>query len=263
MSTGMRTKAASPLSRASGSGYAEVEWIDSDGAHHASPVTAGLWTEPFELNLPTREGVQYQNRRNRHVSHFWSPTESFVWCESAFEHQCLNLLEFEGDIAAVSSQPFRILFAATTALRSHDPDFFGLRHDGSKVVIDVKPSNFHTEKVQLQFAETKRICDLVGWDYRVMDHIAPALLANLCNLRPNRLRRAHPSTEVWEQARSVFEDGLPLAQGRLLMNRRHPALAMAAIKHLIWHGHLAADLDQPLGMHSILTTTREEGACCL
>lgn len=247
---------------ASTSGFTEIEWIDAEGTIHGARLDTVDSSLAFETNIPTREGVQYKNRLNRHVLHYWAPTESHVWCESGFEQQCLNSLEFEAEVEVIAAQPFRILFAGTTPLRSHDPDFFGRRPDGRGVVYDVKPLRNHTERVQRQFAETAAICELIGWDYVVLDEVDPVRVRNLSNLRPSRFSRVHPNEGTYEQVLNIFDGGRTLGEGRSMLNMQLPVVAMPTIKHMLWHRMLRADLDSPLSFDTVVTTDREVAPCC-
>ncbi|UUE28660.1 hypothetical protein LRQ08_29840 (plasmid) [Rhodococcus qingshengii] len=78
----------------------------------------------------------------------------------------------------------------------------------------------------------------------------------------SELPRCHPSSEVCGRLLDIFEAGRFLGEGAAMLNRRHPALAMPYLEHLIWHRHLSGDLDRPLDLDTTVTTTSEGDPCC-
>jgi len=57
-----------------------------------------------------------------------------------------------------------------------------------------------------------------------------------------------------EQITNVFAGRRTLGEAREVVNRRSPALAMPAIKHLIWHRLLSVDLTTRLDFDTVATT---------
>lgn len=66
--------------------------------------------------------------------------------ESRFERTALTVLDFGGDVAAVSSNPLWLLWPRGADPKRHAPDFFARRRDGSVLVIDVKPQERLTDQ---------------------------------------------------------------------------------------------------------------------
>jgi hypothetical protein len=173
-------------------------------------------------------------------------------------------LEFAGEVGRIAAQPFRVLFRSGAAAVRHDPDFFALHRNGDQVVYDVKPAARMTSEARAQFEETARVCDLIGWRHRVLHEPDPTVTVNLDFLRPARHRRCHPHSEVLKQILGVFATGREIGEGREMVNRRSPELALPYIKHLIWHRRLAVDLTARLdfGTVAISVTDLEDIPCC-
>lgn len=211
-----------------------------------------------------RVGGQWQNRPNRHGLYFWAPTGHHVWHESALEAVCLMGLEFAAEVERIAAQPFRVLFRSGASAVRHDPDFFAVHRNGDQVVYDVKPTTRMTSEARAQFEETRRVCDQVGWSHRVLHEPDPTVTVNLDFLRPSRHLRCHPRPEVHEQILSVFATGREIGEGREMVNRRSPELALPYIKHLIWHRRLAVDLTARLDFGTVATSVAdlEDVPCC-
>lgn len=233
----------------------DVQTLDVDSKLVEIPI--------IEADL-VREGAQWKNRPNRHGLYFWPSTGSHIWYESALEASCLMCLDQSGELASLTSQPFRLLFRTEAAQDFHDPDFFAVHRNGDQVVYDVKPRNRMTSQVRQQFEETARVCAAVGWRHVVLNEPNPVLVMNLGFLGPARHARFHPSEEALMQICQVFAGGRTVADGRSMINRRHPALAMPYIRHLLWHRILLADLTSRLDSDTVVTsaTTSEELTCC-
>lgn len=93
---------------------------------------------------------------NRHVGY-----------ESWLERDHLMLLDFDPDVVGIASQPFWLYWTtAEGKARSHAPDYFARRADGSAVVIDCRPDDRIKPRDEVAFAVTGRLCELLGWEYR-------------------------------------------------------------------------------------------------
>lgn len=243
-------------------GLDAVQWRRHDGTIRTARPSPELLHERLWESEQIRRGVQYQNRLNQHGLYYWPRTGRHVWYESALELACLVDLDYQGKVVQVAAQPFRLLFRRGAEAVYHDPDFFAVHANGDQVVYDVKPAARINEKARQQFAATAVVCADVGWRYEVLSETHPTRTINLGFLRPTRLPRCHPSSEVFVRLLDIFEAGRFLGEGAAMVNRRRPALAMPYIKHLIWHRHLSVDLDQALDFDTTATTTSEGEPCC-
>lgn len=79
------------------------------------------------------------------------------------------MLDHDPTVVGVASQPFWLFWAtADGKSRSHAPDYFARRADGSAVVIDCRPAERIKPRDAAKFDATRDACELVGWDYRLV-----------------------------------------------------------------------------------------------
>jgi hypothetical protein len=104
-----------------------------------------------------------------------------------------------------------------------------------------------------EFALTRKVCDVIGWEYEVFTGLSPELAHNLRWLAGYRHDRNAPSVEIAESIQRCFSVPVPLevglgeASGR---TGRSVELTTANVLHLIWRRKLSADLTRPLSMSS-------------
>lgn len=240
-----------------------VQWRSPSGiATHN--VGCHLLELPIVDGDPIRVGGQWQNRPNQHGLYFWQSTGRHIWYESALEAVCLVALDQSGQIDKIAAQPLRLLFRTGAKAVRHDPDFFAVHRSGDQVVYDVKPLARMSAEARAQFAETARVCEMVGWRHVVLNEPDPTTATNLAFLRNTRHLRCHPDLVTLEQVANVFAGGRTLGEAREMVSRRSPALAMPAIKHLIWHRLLAVDLTTRLDFDTVARTVSnwEDKRCC-
>jgi hypothetical protein len=61
----------------------------------------------------------------------------------------------------------------------HAPDFFARRVDGSAVLVDCRPVDRRPERDLATFEATRRACELLGWECRLVGARDPVATANL------------------------------------------------------------------------------------
>jgi hypothetical protein len=255
-------QASSGLLTRTPNGLDVIQWLTRRHTVRTERPSAALLHERLWEARQVRRGAQYPNRRNQHGLYYWPRTGEHVWYESGLELASLVDLDHQGEAVHVSAQPFRILFRSPSPVVYHDPDFFAVHTNGDQVVYDVKPASRITPEVAAQFAETARVCAEVGWRHVVLSETHPVRAANLEFLRAGRHARCHPTPDRLEHLRSVFAGGRRFGEGLAMVDRRHPALVMPHVRHLVWHRHLSADLDQHLDFDSVATTTDRSTSCC-
>jgi hypothetical protein len=70
----------------------------------------------------------------------------------------LTPFDFDPEVIGIASQPFRLLWDGEGGWRSHVPDFFVRRVDGSAVVVDVRPAARTRPTDMAVFTATGRAC---------------------------------------------------------------------------------------------------------
>ena len=143
---------------------------------------ADAWALRLESVPPVRRFASY--RGQRHLSgRWWSATDGrHVGFESWLERDHVMALDFDPAVGAIASQPFWLFWPAAEGggrYRSHAPDYFVRRVDGSAVVVDCRPENRRKPRDLVAFEMTRQACELVGWEYRLLGTPDPVVTANL------------------------------------------------------------------------------------
>jgi hypothetical protein len=117
----------------------EVGYVDPDD-REVRRLFADALTVAFEWVPPVRSFPSYKRQRN-HPGLYWSAccaghvgVESWLECDEAMP------LEFDAAVTCFAPQPFWLFWPAGGRSRSHAPDFFARRVDGTAVVIDCRPA---------------------------------------------------------------------------------------------------------------------------
>ncbi|WP_343230846.1 TnsA-like heteromeric transposase endonuclease subunit [Yinghuangia seranimata] len=149
------------------------------------------WAVRFEDAAPARAIRSYKGQRNL-PGQWWSATDGrHVGYESRLERDHVMALDFDPTVTAISSQPFWLFWSIGEGrTRSHAPDYFARRSDGSAVVVDCRPMGRRPRRDLLKFAATRRACVEVGWEYRLV--AAPRGCSLLSIPKPSTLRPSSP-----------------------------------------------------------------------
>jgi len=168
------------------------------------------------------------------------------------------LLDFDPDVAGLSSQPFRLSWDAGGVRRRHVPDFFARLSDGSGVVVDVRADDRIGPRDTAAFEAAARACELAGWQFRRAGAVGPVLLANVRWLAGYRHPR-HAGQVTVPAVREVFGAGLPLIEGARLLG--DPVAVLAGVYHWLWRGELrAGGLERvPLSMATTVSASGSAG----
>ncbi|SJN10396.1 hypothetical protein FM113_09025 [Leucobacter sp. 7(1)] len=198
----------------------------------------------FEDADQVRAFVSYPQKRNFEGRFWLSSTEEHVPFESFWERAFLATLDRTGTARSVTAQPMWIDWR--NPRRSHAPDYFVRRDDGSALLVDVREQSRIKPPDAAKFELTRRLAAALGWDYLVFDSLPGATQDNLRFL----LRYRDP----------IWMDGIDLttlpssgsmslaALVRTLGDATHSARGAAYA--LIWLNRARADLSRPLSMVS-------------
>ncbi|MBK9724883.1 MAG: TnsA-like heteromeric transposase endonuclease subunit [Candidatus Lutibacillus vidarii] len=139
------------------------------GPEPASPVVAS-W--PVEDGLFMRPFRSWRQKRN-YEGDYWSyRAPAHVGYESLLERDSLIWLDFQPDTVSVAAQPLAFLWPLSggkAGPRDHVVDYFVRRADGSGLVVDVRASGMRDGRFAAQSDLTRAACELIGWDYTVLD----------------------------------------------------------------------------------------------
>jgi len=238
----------------------DIEWIDPAEGRCRLPLTPAqgerLLPETF---APIRDISNEHFRSSRPGMGYCESTRSLLPCESRLEMWALTMLDFEGEIESISSQPFTLHFRPNRTPTAHTPDFFYRTHSGEGVVVDVKDTTFlDTKKTQMQFRASQEACEATGWTYRVIQTPPTDLRENIAMLAGHRT--APPAYERYlSEIYTILQDG-PLDWDYLVAaiednTGAHPYFIPPLLFHGIWSHHLFVDLRQPLNSRSLVSMT--------
>jgi hypothetical protein len=212
---------------------------------------ADAWALPLERGEPVRRFASYKGQRHL-PGLWWSATDArHVGYESWLERDHLMAFDFDPGVRAIASQPFWLFWTGENGRsRSHAPDYFVRRDDGSGVVVDCRPVERRGERDVAAFEATARACSEVGWDYRLVGMLDRVLAGNLRWLAGYRHPR-HLLTQVAEGLRAVVCEPRPLMEAACEVG--DPVAVLPVLFHLMWRHELLAEMSVPLGPDTVLS----------
>ncbi|SFQ27262.1 TnsA-like heteromeric transposase endonuclease subunit [Amycolatopsis rubida] len=232
----------------------EVSWLDADGVEQRGPLAEVAGAVAFEATPAVRSFPSYKGQRN-FPGLYWSATVGgHVGFESWLEREHAMLLDFDPQITGYASQPMWLFWPEATASgvrrwRSHAPDFFARRSDGTGVLLDCRPANRIKPRDRATFDITAEAAAAVGWDYEVVDAPDPVLLANVRWLAGYRHPRfaAEAAREARGPAlRTMFSRPRPFLEG--VRRVGDPIAVLPIAYHLLWRHQLECELATPMTM---------------
>lgn len=229
--------------------HVDVVRAGADGAEEQLPI-AECCELPVERSRPVRSFPSYRGQRNFPGYYFAACMGSLVGFESWLERDEAMALDFDPEVMAFASQPFRLVWAGASGRVSHVPDFFARLRDGTGVVIDCRPANRIKDRDQEVFEATGRICAEVEWTFRLVHGHDPVWLANvrwLAGYRHGRLWREAEASKLLGQ----FADPGPLVEGVRAVG--DPIALLPVAYHLLWKRLLRVDLAVRLDGGSVVS----------
>jgi hypothetical protein len=234
-------------------GVAELSWIDESGAVSRGPL-AGSWSVAFERVAPARAFGSFKGQCSFQGSWWFATTGEHVGFESWLERDVLMALDYDADVAAVSSQPFWLSWPAGGRSRRHAPDFFARLMDGSALVIDVRADDRIDARDAEVFAVTAEACVSVGWRYERRGRLDSVRAANLRWLSGYRHRRCSAQSVA---DRLVEQLTMPVPLGELVSMVGDRLAVLPTLYHLLWRRVIDADLTSaPLSGLTVLHRER-------
>lgn len=228
----------------------EIGYVAADGTEQrVSPADAPRVV--FESCAPVRRFLWRKGQR--HLSgRWWSATMAgHVGHESWLERDHLMLLDYDPGVVGIASQPFWLFWTtAEGKARSHAPDYFARRVNGCGVVIDCRPEDRIKARDVVAFAATARVCELLGWDYRLVGAPDAVTVGNVRWLSGYRHPR-HDRPVLAAVLGEVFAAPGPLLAGAETVG--DPIAVLPVLFHLLWRHELVVDLTVPLGPSSAVT----------
>lgn len=199
------------------------------------------WMLPFENADQIRPTTTYKGQRNFGGLWWCATNQRHVGFESWCERDRLMCLDFDLRVIGISSQPFRMQLPASLPQRSHVPDFFVRRVDGSAVVVDVRPETRIQQADQDVFDATWRLCVSVGWGYRRVGDLPNPYLANLRWLAGYRHQRCAREVES-AQVLAALQAAGRVSIRDLVDKIGDPVTVLPTLFHHLWKQRIGADL---------------------
>lgn len=190
--------------------------------------------------------------------YFWQRTRSHVWCESQAERWELLWLDFGGQVERLWAQPMAIAFGHGSRLVGHwhVPDFLAQFTDGSYGLFDVRPAERVDEGALTQFDETAKVCDTLGWHYRVLTGHDSLATENLDCLSASRHERCAPTPETEALILDAARGGRARGDLCRIASPTCPPLACAWVDNLAWRRLLHLDLGAVFSSDTVYTTSK-------
>jgi hypothetical protein len=201
--------------------------------------------------VPWRTFRWYKGQRH-YSGVYWSATmRDHVVYESRLELARLIFADFDRSVHRILAQPFLLKAKVGGKIRKHVPDYF-LATDHGPVVVDVKPEYLLAKPtVAYTFAWTRRLVKARGWQYEVWSGAPSSELENLRFLAGYR-RPWLFDAALLDQVLGTDVAGRTFGEVVRSLPGCDPAVARAAVLHLLWRGELRTDLSRPLsGRHEL------------
>jgi hypothetical protein len=185
--------------------------------------------------------------------------KGLVAYESRLELARIMLADFDPDVTAIASQPFRLIAADGSRIRRHVPDILLLKCDGGATVVDVKsPDKREKPDVRSLMEWTRRTVGLRGWGFEEWYGAPPVLLGNVRFLAGYRRRAVIDDSLIPDVLRAAAVGGTAIADLERAVPQADPILTRPVVLHLLWTGELTADLGRPLEGLTIVSSREKE-----
>ena len=214
-----------------------------------APITDLISVEVASLS-PVRIPRSYKGQLHLGGKYLFAGTGEHVLFESRLEQDALRFLDHDQAVRHVAAQPLMLKFALDGRPYLHYPDFLVERAGRPHLLLNVRTEAFlHTPQAIRAFGAARKLADALGWDYETWSESTTVLNFNLrflggfrfpphdCeHLMPRLLLACQGAVRLEDLARTVSPE----------------ALTRPVIFHLLWKGRLHADLNRPLGNHTLL-----------
>jgi hypothetical protein len=188
--------------------------------------------------------------------YFFASVGKHIAYASLTEYTLLLLLDHEGTVEAILSQPFLMKFDRDGVKLRHIPDYYVRRTNGHEEVWDVRPYSRIDGHLKEGAALTREFCWRADLDYHLYDGIDPVVRRNLEWLHAYSFERYAPRDARSAAALTDFFGGERSIRDALAEFDASEPDMRCWIYHLLWMGALVADLSRPLSSHTPLIATK-------
>jgi hypothetical protein len=200
---------------------------------------------------PFREFRWYKDQPHYSGS-YWSSTESaHVVYESRLELSHLVLADFDPTVSRIFAQPLMIRTKVDGRARRHVPDYLLVR-GADLIFVAVKPlSRLEDPKVGETLSWVRYVVESSGWGFEVASEPPQPYFDNVRFIAGYR-RAQHFLPAAVAKMRALPLQGMCFGEA-VSAAPGSPALARAALLHLLWTHEVEADLSKVLCDKTVLT----------
>jgi hypothetical protein len=220
-----------------------VEWKDDRGQLHSEIASDRLTAGALSGLSRFRTGNNYKYRQHFEGFYWFSQLDEHVWHESMLERDVLLYLDFATRATSVDSQPFQLDFIDGSV---HVPDYLFVAEDGTQTVIDVRPLDRVDELFLAKAANTRRVCDAVGWTYEIHTGQPRAAIENQRFLAGYRFPDQSPSPQTAERILAAVGRGAALSDVVDEVAQRGRGEMVPYVYSLMWAREIRFDQRVPL-----------------
>jgi len=235
--------------------WAEIEWIDGEGESQ-------MWRISRSATLPALGHAQpiLISGRAKHQNHIPGSWYSYSTAKhipyfSQLERRWLLMTEFDFDIAAIVSQPFRVhVHEADSRVLGYVPDFLVIETSGDMTALEVKPERFDDEQNQRRVQMSTPHLLECGIDLQIVHEPDPQTLRNVEFL--SHFRR--PNLNVVKYRSAIQELATnEVALSEIFGSIGPEVVVRPAVFHMLWHRELEVDVAAPLSQTSVVRSKRQ------
>jgi hypothetical protein len=227
--------------------------MDAEGTEQRMPLARASGVR-FEDGRPVREFATWRGQRN-YPGLYWSATTGgHVGFESWLERDHLMRLDFDPQVVGLMSQPLWLSWKDKQGKpRSHAPDFFARRADGSVLLLDSRPLARRPERDQEAFDTTAAACSAIGWEYALWGELEDIEVVNLRWLAGYRHQRCF-NPVIAQRLLELF--AVPGLLMECAEDAGDPLAVLPVLFHLMWRQALVADLAVLLSDRTVVAAGR-------
>ncbi|WP_406841107.1 TnsA-like heteromeric transposase endonuclease subunit [Streptomyces sp. AHU1] len=231
----------------------EAEFAGADGLLVQRRWVEAAVAEPFERLAPVAAFPVVPGRR-------WAP--GWWWSATTGRHvthgsqaMCMQLMLLDRDprVVALAARPVRLIWRDPDSRRtlSWVPQLFARYGDGSALLADcpatAEPAAGRAARAA---AVLQAACAAVGFTYRRLMPPDAVVAANVRWLAGYRHPRHRDAGGLEQAVLEAFTTARPLMAGAAAAGETLTTLPV--LYHALWRGHLVADLERPLGEHTLV-----------
>ncbi|MFC9652738.1 TnsA-like heteromeric transposase endonuclease subunit [Streptomyces sp. NPDC056937] len=231
----------------------EAEFAGPDGQLVQRRWAEAAVAEPFERLAPVAAFPVIPGRR-------WGP--GWWWSATTGRHvthgsqaMCMQLMLLDRDprVVALAARPVRLIWRDPDSRRTLTwvPQLFARYGDGSALLADcpatAEPAAGRAARAA---AVLEAACAAVGFTYRRLMPPDAVVAANVRWLAGYRHPRHRDAGGLEQAVLEAFTTARPLMAGAAAAGETLTTLPV--LYHALWNGHLVADLERPLGEHTLV-----------